>query len=147
MTHLAQGYDKIWTTWNKKKVMKSKFDTQIPLSTLDFSLCNCIYLFWLSCTYEIDDNITVSFSYFTESFHDSASIQSFEEENNYVKVSDLPHLTLGNCHIITFVRKIESKEEYVEVKMEIPAPDMQSLKIYVTETGTEVTGIYFPSWK
>ena len=64
----------------------------------------------------------------------------FNKENNVASVRDMPHYFLGNCHIITFNKKVKSQEEYVEVLMEMPIEEIQSLKVYITNPGLEITG-------
>ena len=68
------------------------------------------------------------------------TVTKFSEENDYVQVRDMPHYYLGNCQIITFVRKLKSQEEYIEVLMEMPPEEIKTLKVYITNKGLEITG-------
>ena len=79
--------------------------------------------------------------YYTLGKEATVTIRDLNEENGYVSVTDIPHHSLGICHVVTWTRKIESNDEYVQVRLHIPPAEMKSLKIYITDQGTEISGL------
>ena len=52
----------------------------------------------------------------------------------------MPHISLGNCHAVTFLRNLRSSSEYVEIKFKLPREEVQSIKLFLTDAGNEITG-------
>ena len=75
----------------------------------------------------------------------SVTIHKIIGENQFVKVSELPHLSLGICHVMSWTRTIVTNDEYFSVGLELPLEEMMALKIYITDPGTEINGTGFVS--